>query len=278
GGGVTEIASGPEAAAASNWPPATGTARVSADGSVLAFLSSAPLTGYDNTDQSTGQPDTELFLWRAGAGLTCVSCNPTNARPIGPSSIPGAVANGSTRVYKPRSLVAGGSRLFFDSADALVLSDTNNAPDVYEWEAPGLGSCASPGGCLALVSSGKAEDGATFADSSESGADAYFLTGQSLIRSDPGSVDLYDAREGGGFPESPVPIACAGDACQSLPSEPDDPQPGTLLHGPGNPELRFPPPRCPQGKHRVKNHGRYRCVPHRHGKRSGSGHRRRGSR
>lgn len=272
GGVVTEVVAGSEAAAASNWPPATGAARVSADGSVLAFASTAPLTGYDNTDQSTGQPDAQLFLWRAGTGLACVSCNPTNARPIGPSSIPGAVANGSTRIYKPRSLVAGGGRLFFDSADALVLSDTNNAPDVYEWEVQGLGSCAVPGGCLALVSSGKAEDGATFADASESGADAYFLTSRSLVPSDPGSLDLYDAREGGGFPKPPVPIACAGDACQSLPSEPDDPQPGTLLQGPGNPELRFPPRRCPKGKRRVKRHGRYRCVPRPHGK-HGSGRR-----
>src|SRR6476660_5627436 len=28
-------------------------------------ISAAPLTGYDNTDQSTGQPDRQLFLWRA---------------------------------------------------------------------------------------------------------------------------------------------------------------------------------------------------------------------
>jgi len=272
GGTIAEVAAGPDAAAAGDWPPATGSARVSADGSALAFLSAAPLTGYDNTDQSTGQPDRQLFLWRAGTGLVCVSCNPTNERPIGPSSIPGAVANGSTRIYKPRNLVAGGHRLFFESGDALVLSDTNAAADVYEWEAQGEGNCANPGGCLALVSSGKAEEGATFADASESGADAYFLTARSLVTSDPGSIDLYDAREGGGFPEPVAPIPCEGDSCQSLPSEPDDPQPGTLLQGPGNPALRFAPPRCPKHKRRVKKNGRYRCVPrhrghrrHRHG-------------
>jgi len=268
GGAVSEVVAGSEAAAASNWPPATGAARVSADGAVLAFASTAPLTGYDNTDQGTGQPDAQVYLWRAGAGLACISCNPTNERPIGPSSMPGAVANGSTRAYKPRSLVAGGNRLFFESADALVLSDTNNAVDVYEWEAQGTGSCGLPAGCLGLVSSGKAEDGAAFADASASGADAYFLTSRSLVGSDPGSLDLYDAREGGGFPEPVAPIACAGDACQSLPSEPDDPQPGTLLQGPGNPVLRFPPRHCPKGKRRVKRNGQYRCVarhskPHR---------------
>jgi hypothetical protein len=266
GGTVTEVAAGADAAAEGNWPPATGTARVSADGSALAFLSAAPLTGYDNTDQSTGQPDTQLFLWRAGAGLVCVSCNPTNQRPIGPSSIPGAVANGSNRIYKPRSLVAGGRRLFFESDDSLVLSDTNVARDVYEWEAQGEGDCAAPDGCLGLVSSGKAAEGATFVDASQSGADAYFLTARSLVGNDHGSTDLYDAREGGGFPEPESPIPCEGDACQSLPSEPDDPQPGTLLPNSGNPASRLSPPRCPKGKRRVKRHGRYRCIPRHRGK------------
>lgn len=262
-GTVTEIAPGAEAAAAVNWPPATGGARVSADGSVLAFASAASLTGYDNTDQSTKEPDMQLFLWRAGAGLACVSCNPTNQRPIGPSSIPGAVANGSTRIYKPRSLVAGGRRLFFESADALALTDTNGAPDVYEWEAQGQGSCTSPGGCVALISSGRAPDGAALVDASESGADAFFLTSRSLVFSDLGSLDLYDAREGGGFPGPSAPIACDGDACQPYSPLPDDPLPGTLLQGPGNQVLRFAPRRCPKGKRRVRKNGRYRCVPRR---------------
>jgi hypothetical protein len=285
-GTTTQVAAGADAAQESDWPPATGTSRVSGDGSALAFLSKARLTGYDNTDQSTALPDSELFLWRAGSGLACVSCNPTNERPIGPASIPGAVANGSTRIYKPRDLVVGGGRLFFDSADALVLSDTNGAPDAYEWEADGLGGCAAPGGCLGLLSSGRFASGASFADASASGADAFFLTEGSLLPADPGSLDLYDAREGGGFPEPPTPIACEGDACQSLPSAPEDPQPGTLLSGPGNPSLHFPPRRCPKRKRRVKRHGKVRCVARhkrrrharRHVHRKHRGHRHRAAR
>jgi hypothetical protein len=137
------------------------------------------------------------------------SCNPKGIRPIGPSSIPGAVANGespqATRAYKPRAMIAGGRRLFFDSRNALVTQDTNNDDDVYEWKAQGTGSRTAAGGCLNLISSGRSEDGASFVDASESGRDAFFLTDGSLVPTDPGAADLYDAREDGGFPVPPNP-------------------------------------------------------------------------
>ena len=246
-----------------NYPPATGAARVSPDGTRLAFLSKASLTGYDNTDQNTGEPDMEVFLYDATAnggagGLTCVSCNPAGTAPIGPSSIPGAIANGTgpygTQMYKPRVLTDDGRRLFFDSRDALVTQDTNNDDDVYEWEAQGTGTCTQAGGCLQLISSGRSEDGASFVDASASGRDAFFLTDGSLVEADPGAVDLYDAREGGGFPVPPKPIPCEGDACQPLPSPPEDPTPGTLVPTEGNPPVRFPPKKHKPKKHRKRHH------------------------
>ncbi len=255
-----EIAAGADAG---NYPPATGTARVSPDGTRLAFLSKAPLTGYDNTDRNTGEPDSEVFLYDAtangGAGaLSCASCRRDGTRPEGPSTIPGAIANGAgpdaTQAYKPRVLTDGGRRLFFDSRDALVTQDTNNDDDVYEWEAQGTGSCAQAGGCLQLISSGRSEDGASFVDASESGRDAFFLTDGSLVESDPGAVDLYDAREGGGFPVPPKPIPCEGDACQPLPSPPEDPTPGTLVPTEGNSPVRFPPKKHKPKKHRKRHH------------------------
>jgi hypothetical protein len=262
GATTEEIVPGAAAAQPSDWPPTTGTARVSADGAHLAFLSKAPLSGYENTDQTTGKPDTEVYLYDAEAHeLTCASCNPTGERPAGPSTIPGAIANGegeaATDSYKPRVLSADGARLFFDSEDALVLSDTNKAPDVYEWEAGGQGSCTKPGGCLALISSGRSTEGASFVDASAGGGDAFFLTDGSLVSQDPGSFDLYDAREGGGFPAAERPIECEGDACQPLVPEPEDPDPGTLLPGAGNPPLRYPKAhKCKKGF--VRRHGR--CV------------------
>jgi hypothetical protein len=267
-GTPTPIATVSGAASESDYPPATGSARVSVDGTRLLFLSKASLTGFDNTDADTGQPDSEVFLYDAaangGAGaLSCVSCNPTDERPIGPSTIPGAIANGAdpgaTQAYKPRVLSSGGGRVFFDSGDSLVLQDTDNRPDVYEWEEQGVGSCARGGGCLQLISAGFGE-GASFVDAAANGSDAFFLTGVSLVPSDPGSVDLYDAREGGGFPVPPKPIPCEGDACQSLPSPPDNPLIGTIVPGEANPPVFFPKtgkkkPPHKKPKHKKHHHG-----------------------
>ncbi|MGH2974082.1 MAG: hypothetical protein ACRDLL_04340, partial [Solirubrobacterales bacterium] len=100
----------------SDYPPSTGTARVTDDGAKLLFASTTPLEDssgntYDNTDLVTGDPDTEIYLYDAATGLACVSCNPTNGRPIGPSTISGAIANGSgptaTIAYKPHIVVDG---------------------------------------------------------------------------------------------------------------------------------------------------------------------------
>jgi hypothetical protein len=251
-GGVSTVAPGADAADTSNFPPATGTARVSADGQELLFLSTEPLTGYDSTDLASKAPDSQVFLYEAGEdALACLSCNPTNGRPIGPSSVPGALLNGkgaaATIAHKPRALSGDGRRVFFESGDALVATDTNNDTDVYQWEAQGKGSCAKPGGCLALISSGRAASGDAFIDASADGAEAFFLTDRSLIEADPGSIDLYVARIGGGFPLAPVPIPCQGDACQVLPPEPIDPTLTTVLSGPGNPKVRF------------KTYGQHKC-------------------
>jgi hypothetical protein len=260
-GADTEVAA---AADLGNVPPSTGTARVSADGSHLVFVSSAELLGYDNTDGNTKDPDSQVYLDDAAAKvLTCTSCNPTGGRPFGPSSIPGAVVNGddedATRAYKPRVLSADGRRLFFDSTDSLVVQDTNVISDVYEWEAQGVGSCGKPGGCVQLISNGGASAaGATFVDASADGADVFFLTADSLVPSDPGSADLYDAREGGGFPVPPTPIPCEGDSCQGLPSPPDDPVPGTLMPSGGNPRPHFRKPGGKKPKHKKRHRQRKR--------------------
>jgi hypothetical protein len=219
------------AADASNYPPAAGTSRVAADGA-LAFLSSAELGEADNAGFAA------VFVYRPQAGeLTCASCNPTGVRSSGPSTIPGALPNGAAPTpYKPRALADDGKRLFFDTREALFPLDTNNDTDVYQWEAHGTGSCAAAGGCVSLISSGRAAAGARFLDASVDGADVFFLTDGSLVPADPGVMDVYDARIGGGYPAPVVPIACIGDACQVVPGEPDDPTPGTGFYRPeGNP-------------------------------------------
>jgi len=251
-GTTTLVAEGAQAAQASDYdPPTIGTSRVSEDGEHLAFLSDEELSGYDNAGQ------TEVYLWGPPVGpgapqLICASCNPSGERAQGSASIPGALANGTTEAYRPRVLSANGLRLFFDSSVRLAIQDTNERPDVYQWEAKGIGDCTQSPGCVELISSGRSPEGAAFIDASADGSDAYFITDGSLVGADPGSIDLYDARVGGGFPEAPKPIPCIADACQSLPASPEDPDPGTLIKNSGNPQLAFETEKKQQHKHKKK--------------------------
>lgn len=258
-GAATEIAAGPDVALPSDYPPASATARISPDGLHLAFLSAAEIPPFDNLDAETETPDTELYLYGPPPGggtpeLICASCNPTGERPRGSASIPGTPHNGSTAAYRPRALSADGRRLFFDSDDRLVIADTDGARDVYQWQAQGSGDCARSPGCVSLISGGRS-DSAQFIDASADGSDVYFLTGASLLESDPGSGDIYDARIEGGFPEALQPIPCKGDACQALPNPPDDPSPGTAVPNSGNPPVKYyKPPKKHHKRHHRKRH------------------------
>lgn len=234
GATTTKVA---EEADPSDYPPATATARVAADGT-LAFLSAQSWPGSD----SAGHP--QAFVYSPASGrLACVSCNPTGVRSQGAARIAAAMENGTgpsaSSGYRPRALSAAGDRLVFESVDPLVLGDTNSARDVYEWEARGVGGCAQAAGCVALLSSGRAEGGARFLDASADGDDVYFLTGRSLVEADPGGDDVYVARVGGGFPVPSAPIPCTGDACQPLPDPPGRPTLATAVLRPeANPPLK----------------------------------------
>jgi hypothetical protein len=153
------------------------TARVSPNGRWLAFMSRKSLTGYDNRDAVSGEPDEEVYLYDAGDGrLVCASCDPTGARPVGreygkfgdyggngllgggdrvwpentwlAASVPGwtpytggAYVSGAESLYQSRYLSDSG-RLFFNGGDALVPQDVNGTWDVYEYEPEGVGSCS----------------------------------------------------------------------------------------------------------------------------------------
>jgi hypothetical protein len=157
--------------------------RVSPDGRYLAFMSSRSLTGYDNRDAVSGQPDEEVFLYDAREGrLVCASCNPTGARPSGVFDHFHTVPGPEVLVDRPETWTSTGGtdegaaltnhwlagsipgwddvghaeasvyqprylsdsgRLFFDSPDALVAQDTNGLEDVYEYEPVGVGTCTT---------------------------------------------------------------------------------------------------------------------------------------
>jgi hypothetical protein len=261
-------------------------ARVSPDGRHLAFLSieTEALAGYDNRladDTITGGEHcrweplsktfqggprcAQAFVYDAETdSLTCASCNPSGARPLGPTLLPGW-----TNVFEgPRYLSPSGSRLFFESYDALLPADRNLRRDVYEFELPGEGSCTSgnpnldpaSGSCHFLVSSGKSGDQSYFVDASTTGRDAFIATRQQFVGWDVNeNFDVYDVREGGGFPEPPpVPPVCSGETCKpGITPAPSTSPPATPgFQGPGNLE---PPQSCK--KSFVRNGGKCAKKP-----------------
>jgi hypothetical protein len=248
-------------------------ARVTPDGRHLAFVSNAALTDYDNLDVASGKADAEVYRYDADSkGLECVSCNPSGARPAGrdvgtegsPRWAAAQVPAWTSQFYQPRYLSDDGSRLFFESFDALVPEDTNGKGDVYQWEAEGVGDCADEGGCVSLISSGESPQDTKLLDASPSGSDVFIATHAGLLPQDAGLVDIYDAREGGGLPppaEPPGP--CEGDACQNAASPPNDQTPASAsFHGPGSAVVRKPSARrCAAGKRQVRRKGKARCVP-----------------
>jgi hypothetical protein len=192
------------------WPNGYGafTSRVTPDGLHLAFDSALSLTGYDNAGFD------EIYLYDAASNvLSCVSCNPTGGRPLGSSSLdPVEGKTSKSFEYLPRNLSEDGSRVFFDSRDALVPGDVNGRQDVYEWE----------GGRVYLISSGTSGEDSTFLDASASGDDVFFTTTSQLVGQDiDESMDIYDARVGGGFPFTPPSASlCVGEGCRPAPSSP----------------------------------------------------------
>ncbi len=251
--------------------PRTLSARVSPDGRHLAFLSveAKKLAGYDNTIASgehcqlgledlIGSPlCTQAFLYDFESGqLSCASCNPSGSRPTGPSLLPGW-----TNVFEgPRYLAEDGSRLLFESLDPLLPADENQERDVYEFERPGAGSCGeeSPsfdsrsGGCRFLLSSGTSKDESYLLDASSDGRDAFLASRERLVGWDQNdNFDVYDLREGGGFPEPPPPPPpCEGEGCRPAPT-PSPAAPATPgFSGAGNAKPTKPKPK----KHHKKHH------------------------
>lgn len=186
------------------------TAAATGDGRHLIFQSTVALTG------AATNGHTEIYAYDAGGGaLTCLSCRSDGTRAAGDASLhPMNLFLGGLGVpaTSPNLVSADGSRVIFDSSDALVPQDTNGQEDVYEYE----------NGQLHLLSSGTSAYPSMLAGASSGQQDVYFLTRDSLVAQDidNGLYDIYDARVGGGFPVPKQPAQCTGDGCQAAPSTP----------------------------------------------------------
>ncbi len=273
------------------------TSRVSADGKTLLFRSQRELTGYDN------QGTSEFYRYEAGSGqIECLTCDPSGAAPTSwpelknPSlyHAPSSGPNFTAQPFLSRNLSADGKRFFFQTPDKLVPADVNgdvSCPlgylgvdpatgrgwpclDVYEWEAPGKGSCTttsgayvpSNGGCIYLLSTGTGAYPSYLADVSQSGDTAFIFSRQQLVPSfdEDNLEDIYAVKVNGGlaYQHAVRPAACEGDACRGAASQPSSaPGAGTAaFEGPGDPKQGTNKTRCPKGKRQVRRKGKLRCV------------------
>ncbi len=207
------------------------TARVSPNGRYLAFMSAAPITGYDNIDANPaakGARAEEVYLYdSATASLRCVSCDPSGARPAGvldtekageglgllvdrrlvwgregqehwlAGNIPGWTAQTLTSALFQSRYLSDEGRLYFNSPDDLVPAASNGKEDVYEYEPSGVGSCQSPSGaCVSLISGGSSDRESAFIEATPDGSSVFFITEARLLPQDTDTAfDIYDARE-----------------------------------------------------------------------------------
>ncbi|HEV7769202.1 MAG TPA: hypothetical protein VGO66_00920 [Solirubrobacterales bacterium] len=204
---------------------ANSSSRTTPSGSVLLFESRARITPYDSGGS------VEIYRYEAGSGaLDCVSCPPLGAAagdarlraPDGPTS----------SLVHVQNVSEDGSRVFFQTEDALVPGDVNETWDVYEWKA---------GQQAYLISSGQGRLPSFLYGMSPSGDDVFFTSTERLVGQDVSTVSsIYDARVGGGFPEAVAPVPCWEDACQGGPAAaPPLSSPGSAgFVAPGDPKPR----------------------------------------
>lgn len=207
------------------------TAEVTPDGRHLVFESVRPLTGYDTSGLVNLLQQTEVYTYGAEDNrLFCLSCDPSGTPAIRQK---GELEGGRTYLpitpngtYVVRVVSEDGSRVFFDSSQPLVPTDTNGVQDVYEWEREGTSGCPAQtpvrrlGGCVFLLTGGDSSDFSYLIDASANGDDVFVThrgrLGQVGPRDD--RVHAYDVRVDGGFAESS--LACTGTGCQGVPPAP----------------------------------------------------------
>ncbi len=227
--------------------------QVTPSGNYAALASTLPLAGGE--EEPAGHPQVYRYQPQGGA-IKCISCTSTGAPSAGDASL----------APDGLSLLSDG-RVFFDSTDQLVNSDTDGRRDAYEFSEPGMGDCTnqSPayakatGTCLALISAGTSPFDSGLLTATSNGTDAFFFTRDSLAPQDKNgsTMKIYDAREGGGFPFSPDPNTCqASDECHGAASPAPGPvQVGSVAGTAGNEKATKK--KGHKKKHKHKKHHRH---------------------
>lgn len=220
-----------------------GFGRVSPDGNWMVYMPQV------EGDKGTGGTGELRFYDRRRGTLTTIASHA--------SLIPAITEGGEVYNvgFRPRFLSNDG-RVFFTSREALAPEDTNGVADVYEYD--------GAAGKLSLVTSGKGSEPMEFADASADGKNVFFVTRAQLVPSDNDEyADLYVARVDGGFdePEASLVGPCSGEACQGgSGGSVSSPRIASGAATRGN----LHQPRCARNRHRVRRHGKVRCVKRHH--------------
>lgn len=228
--------------------PGADSSRTTPDGSVLVFESKAQLSGFDNAGH------TEIYRWDASNGITCVSCSSLATSASADARLQYLNLNLPPVVLNNVSV--DGSRVFFETEEALVPGDTDGINDVYEWH------MEAGGPVVDLISSGQSKQYLFGNPSSQlvpranviygitpDGSNVVFLSQDELVpgAGSGGTSQLYDARVGGGFPSAEIPAVCLEEACRGA--------------GPSAPSLAGVPSETTKGSGNVKprKHKKHRC-------------------
>lgn len=265
-------------------PPATARALVSVKNPDRLWTSQATASGSEFVfESSVGVPGqvSEVYLYSTEDDATiCVSCRRDGRPPFAQrlvDLITAADVNAEERLNRPVVLTADG-RLYFYSFDPLAPGAVEGDRNLYQWE----------GGQVSLIAvepsdvprAGGEPVASFFAGTGADGDDVYFATPHALVGSDrDGRWDVYDARVGGGLPESATPAppcdagvegVCnsgGGDATSSAPP------PTAAFAGPGNPPAKPRHVTHEKRHHKRKHHTKRKGHRHERGTRSGKGKR-----
>jgi hypothetical protein len=208
------------------------TAEVTPNGQSVVFMSTRSLTGYDNNAytgrENTYEPLAEVYVYNAATGrIVCASCNPSGEPPTLPSvdfrrgvpPVAGYLPVSFSDTEAHRWISQDGTRVFFESSQALVPQGVSGQMEVYEWEQDGTGSCARSEGCVYLLSGGTSSSSSYLLDASASGDDVFISTSAQLVPEDKSeNYHVYDVRVGATQP--PATPGCSGAGCQGVPSTP----------------------------------------------------------
>jgi hypothetical protein len=249
------------------------TSQATPDGRHLVFRSSEHITSDDKLSPACpptnefGEPTgpaglcAEVYLYdQPGNRVVCVSCDPSGAPPTSSAVLPAEMEIGRNvpastpyTVPVPRFVSDSGERVFFNSSDQLTPDAPPPSPskahlvnnmrgdscqfecNAYEYENGHVYLIAPAAGVVAATPSGN---------------DVFFYSYAQLAPQDrDGTVDIYDARVGGGFPALAAPV-CSGASCQGAPAPAPvfAVPPSATFNGVGN----FPAPQVPKSKSKAK--------------------------